>query len=164
MIVYKPIGMIHSPFRKPEGMPIQSRAAKGIAGWIEIDEDYVQGLKDLEGFSQIILLYHFHLSKGFDLQTTPFLDSVRRGVFATRAPRRPNPIGLSVVRLVARENNVLKIEDVDIVDGTPLLDIKPYNPAFDVATGAVCGWMQGREEAMHTTRADGRFSRNEDEP
>lgn len=164
MIVYKPIGMIHSPFRKPEGMPIQSRAAKGIVGWIEIDEDYVPGLKDLEGFSHIILLYHFHLSKGFDLETTPFLDSARRGVFATRAPRRPNSIGLSVVKLIARENNVLKIEDVDVVDGTPLLDIKPYNPAFDTVTGAICGWMEGREDKLHIIRADGRFSRNENEP
>jgi tRNA (adenine37-N6)-methyltransferase len=159
MIVYESIGVIHSPFESREGMPIQPPAAQGIQGWIEIHEEYTQGLKDLDGFSHIILLYHFHLSQGFDLEPTPFLDSVKRGVFATRVPRRPNPIGLSVVRLIGYEKNILKIEDVDIVNDTPLLDIKPYNPAFDPITGAACGWMQGKDEDFHNVRADDRFSK-----
>lgn len=157
MIVYEPIGVIHSPFRELQGMPIQPAAARGVQGWIEIYDEYAPGLRDLDGFSHLILLYHFHLSQGFDLEPVPFLDSARRGVFATRAPRRPNPIGLSVVRLAACEGNVLRIDNVDIVDVTPLLDIKPYNPAFDSVEDAAVGWMQGRGEAVLEARADGRF-------
>ncbi len=113
-------------------MPVQPTGAKGIAGTIEIKPEYIDGLKDIEGFSHIILIYHFHLSKGYSLKVKPFLDENLRGIFATRAPKRPNPLGISVVKLIKVKNNILQIEDVDIVDGTPLLDIKPYVPDFDI--------------------------------
>ena len=131
-ITYNPIGVIHSPFKDIKGMPIQPAGAKGIAGTIEIKPEYVDGLQDIEGFSHIILIYHFHLAKGYSLKVKPFLDENLRGVFATRAPRRPNHIGISVVKLVRVEDTILHIEDIDIVDGTPLLDIKPYVPEFDI--------------------------------
>jgi len=164
MIVYQPVGVIHSPFLRPEGTPIQPQAAKGVQGWIEVNGDYTNGLRYVEGFSHIVLLYHFHLSSGFDLETVPFLDNVQRGVFATRAPRRPNAIGLSTVRLLACEDNILKIENVDIVDGTPLLDIKPYNPAFDAFMEATNGWYRGKEHRLYSARADDRFCKKEEIP
>jgi tRNA (adenine37-N6)-methyltransferase len=159
MIIYQPIGVIHSPFREQEGVPIQPAGAQGTPGWIEVNDAYTEGLKNLTGFSHIILLYHFHLSNGFDIELTPFLDDVKRGVFATRAPRRPNPIGLSVVKLVGIEGKILKIENMDIVDGTPLLDIKPYIPAFDIVADATSGWVKGKEERIGNIRADDRFSK-----
>lgn len=159
MIVYQPIGVIHSPFRDQEEMPIQAAGAQGIPGWIEINDDYAGGLKNLAGFSHIILLYHFHLSNGYDLELTPFLDNATRGLFATRAPRRPNPIGLSVVKLVGMKGKIIKIENIDIVDGTPLLDIKPYVPAFDAISDATSGWVKGKAERLRDIRADNRFSR-----
>ncbi len=132
-IVYQPIGTTHSPFQTIQGMPIQPAGAKGVQGTVEINPEYVDGLQDLEGFSHIILIYHFHLAKGYSLKVKPFMDENLRGVFATRAPRRPNRIGISVVKLVRVEGTILHIEDIDIVDGTPLLDIKPYVPEFDIA-------------------------------
>jgi len=123
-ITYTPIGVIHSPFKDKEGMPIQPSGAQGIAGTVELDPKYAEGLNDLEDFSHIVLLYHFDRSEGYSLTVKPFLDDAMRGVFATRAPKRPNAIGLSVVKLVKRAETVLYIEHVDIVDGTPLLDIK----------------------------------------
>ena len=109
-------------------MPIQPSGAKGVAGTIEISPDFIEGLKDLDGFSHIILIYHFHLSKEYTLSVKPFMDDKLRGVFATRAPRRPNPIGISVVKLIKVEpRNLLYTENLDIIDGTPLLDIKPVS-------------------------------------
>jgi tRNA-Thr(GGU) m(6)t(6)A37 methyltransferase TsaA len=140
-ITYNPIGLIHSPFNNIKGMPIQPAGAIGVTGTVEIKQEYVDGLKDIEGFSHIILIYHFHLSKNYSLKVKPFLDDNLHGVFATRAPRRPNPIGLSVVRLVKVEGCILHIEDVDIVDGTPLLDIKPYVPEFDIHETQKIGWL-----------------------
>ena len=134
-VKYSPIGVVHSPYRQPSGTPVQPTAAKDVRGTVEIFPEYVEGLKDMERFSHIILLYHFHLSKGCSLLVKPYMDVVERGVFATRAPRRPNPIGLSVVRLDKIEGNKLDIRDVDIVDGTPLLDIKPHVPQFDLRSG-----------------------------
>ena len=131
MIQYEPIGIIHTPFKIPEGMPLQPAGASGIKGEVEVFSEYQAGLEDLDGFSHIILLYHFHRSKRFKLEVVPFLDSETRGLFATRAPNRPNPIGLSVVRLAGIDDRILRIENVDVLDGTPLLDIKPYVPAFD---------------------------------
>lgn len=159
MIAYQSIGVIHSPFPDQEGMPIQPAGAQGTPGWIEINDDYTVGLRDLEGFSHIILLYHFHLSDGYDLEVKPFLDKVKRGLFATRAPRRPNPIGLSVVKLTGVEGKIIKVENIDIVDGTPLLDIKPYVPAFDAIADAASGWVMGKEERVCDVRADDRFSK-----
>jgi tRNA-Thr(GGU) m(6)t(6)A37 methyltransferase TsaA len=143
-IIYSPIGIIRSPYNETEGTPIQTTGAKGVGGTVEILPECVEGLKDLDGFSHIILIYHFHLSKGYSLTVKPFLDDTPRGVFATRAPKRPNSIGFSVVRLVKIEGTTLDIEDVDIVDSTPLLDIKPYVPEFDAKEAERIGWLAGR--------------------
>jgi len=156
-IVYEPIGIIHSPFKDIKGTPIQPTGAKGIAGTIEIYPEFAEGLKDLEGFSHIILIYHFHLSKGYSLKVTPFMDENLRGVFATRAPKRPNPIGISVVKLRKIEGNILNIEDVDIIDCTPLLDIKPYVPEFDVQEIEKIGWLSQKAERVHKFKSDERF-------
>jgi tRNA (adenine37-N6)-methyltransferase len=156
-ITYKPIGIIHSPFSDIQGMPIQPSGAKGIKGAVELMPEYAEGLQDLEGFSHVILLYHLHLSTGFSLRVKPFLDDQLRGVFATRAPRRPNPIGLSVLRLVKIEGNMLHVEDIDIVDGTPLLDIKPYVPEFDVQETVRIGWLSEKIGNAPRERSDRRF-------
>ena len=156
-IEYTPIGIIHSPFKEPVGMPIQPTGAAGVEGTVEVFEDFRAGLKDLEGFSHIILLYHFHRSQGFNLHVVPFMDSQIRGLFATRAPRRPNPIGLSAVRLVRIENGILYIENVDILDGTPLLDIKPYVPDFDAPREVRTGWLEEIGKTVVDRKADDRF-------
>ncbi len=139
----RPIGFIHSPFKEKQGMPIQPTRGRGVRGTVEIMPEYADGLADLEGFSHVVLIYIFHRSQGFNLRVTPFLDTEKRGLFATRAPRRPNPIGLSVVRLIGIEDSRLLIEDLDILDGTPLLDIKPYVPEFDHRTDVREGWLAG---------------------
>jgi tRNA-Thr(GGU) m(6)t(6)A37 methyltransferase TsaA len=157
IIRYKPIGVIHSPFKDIKGMPIQPTGAKGVQGSVTIDPNYIDGLEDLEGFSHIFLIYHFHLSKGFSLEVKPFLDDNTHGVFATRAPKRPNPIGISVVRLLEVEDCTLKIEDVDIVDGTPLLDLKPYVPDFDVRRVERIGWLSRKTDRVRGAKADERF-------
>ncbi|MCX5896123.1 MAG: tRNA (N6-threonylcarbamoyladenosine(37)-N6)-methyltransferase TrmO [Proteobacteria bacterium] len=154
---YKPIGIIHSPFKDIEGMPIQPSGAQGIAGTVEIEPAYADGLKDLEGFSHIILLYHFHLSKGYSLEVKPFLDDTSHGVFSTRAPARPNSIGISVVKLLKIAGCTLHIEEVDIVDGTPLLDIKPYVPEFDVREVEKIGWLSERVDKVSEIKSDERF-------
>lgn len=156
-IRYKPIGIIKSPFKEPKGTPIQPSAANGVEGVVEVFPEYADGLKDLEGFSHIILLYHFHLSKEASLEVTPFMDEQGRGVFATRAPSRPNPIGISVVRILKKEENVLHIRDVDVVDGTPLLDIKPYVPEFDLKDAVKIGWLEKGIHKLKTSTDDGRF-------
>jgi len=156
-ITYKPIGVVHSPFSETKGMPIQPSGAKGIKGTVELLPEYAEGLQDLEGFSHVILIYHLHLSTGFSLKVKPFLDDQLRGVFATRAPKRPNPIGLSVVRLREIKENTLYIEDIDIVDGTPLLDIKPYVPEFEVQETARIGWLSEKIGKASRKRSDGRF-------
>jgi tRNA-Thr(GGU) m(6)t(6)A37 methyltransferase TsaA len=155
-ISLNPIGIIHSPFTGQHGTPIQPRFAEGAAGHIDIDERFRSGLSDLEGFSHLHLLYFFHRASGFLLTVTPYLDHRPRGVFATRAPRRPNPIGLSVVRLTAVRGCRLLVEDLDVLDGTPLLDIKPFNPAFDHREGCRVGWMEGLVESARGL-SDDRF-------
>ncbi len=160
VITYRPIGVIHSPFKDVEGVPIQPAAASGVKGTVELNPEMAAGLKDLDGFSHVILLYHFHLSEGYSLEVIPFLDDVERGVFATRAPRRPNAIGLSVVRLNEVRGNTLEIEDVDMVDGTPLIDVKPFVPAFDLRQPERVGWLTGKERAVLNTVADKRFDRS----
>ena len=156
---YKPIGIIHSPFKNPEGMPIQPTGAEGVAGTVKVFPKYCAGLKDIEGFSHIILLYHFHLSDGYScsLEVTPYMDKNTRGVFATRIPGRPNPIGISVVRCIKVERCMLHIQDVDILDGTPLLDIKPYIPDFDARMTEWIGWLFGKSSNVNKKRSDGRF-------
>jgi len=157
-ISYRPIGIIHSPFKDIEGTPIQPAGADGIQGTIEVFKEYSPGLKDLEGFSHIILVYHFHLAKEYSPEVQPFLDEAIHGLFATRSPSRPNPIGISVVRLVEVNNSMLQIEGVDIVDKTPLLDIKPYVPEFDMGTGERIGWLSGKSANALRKKADRRFA------
>ena len=160
-IVCNPIGVIHTPFQKKEGMPIQPAAASGVQGTVEIFRDFAEGLSDIDGFSHLILLYHFHQSHGYKLQVVPFMDSQSRGLFATRAPRRPNPIGLSIVRLLKVEGRRLQVENIDVLDNTPLLDIKPYVPLFDAQDQVRSGWLENENRDVSRQRADGRFS-NED--
>jgi len=154
------IGHIQSPFHQAEGMPIQASGASNVEGTVKVDAMYADGLSDIEAFSHIILLYVFHRSEGFQLQVKPFLDNSVHGVFATRAPCRPNPIGLSVVELLKRDGNILLIKGVDVLDGTPLLDIKPYVPAFDVFQVSSVGWLKKKEHQAKTQKSDERFGTN----
>ena len=154
---YRTIGVVRSPFKEAKNAPIQAVASRGTKGTVEINPEYIEGLRDLEGFSHIILLYHFNLVKKCSLLIKPFLDDNVHGVFATRSPGRPNPIGITTVRLRKIEKNILQIEDLDIVDGTPLLDIKPYIPKFDNRRTTKIGWFASKIEKLATTRDDGRF-------
>jgi tRNA (adenine37-N6)-methyltransferase len=158
-VSFDPIGLIHTPFRAVDGMPIQSVAAIDVAGWIELDESFESGLADLDGFSHLILLYHLHATGPARLTVTPFLDQNPHGIFATRSPARPNPIGMSTVRLRAIDGARIDILDVDMLDGSPLLDIKPYVPAFDDRSGATIGWFEGLLDRLPSTTADDRFAR-----
>lgn len=160
-VCFEPIGVVRSPFKDPEGTPINPQGGRGVAGTVELRPDLSDGLKDLDGFSHITLVYHLHLSGGHRLLVKPFLDDVERGVFATRAPRRPNPIGVSTVRLVRVEGTTLHVEDLDIVDGTPLLDIKPYVPEFEDRGDVRIGWLTGKARVARRVRADQRFSRHD---
>ena len=158
MIGYQPIGIIYSPFKEPKGTPVQTTAAEGVSGSIELAFRYAAGLQDLEGFSHLLLIYHLHLAAAADsLLVTPFLDDEPHGIFATRSPARPNPIGLSVVRLGKINGRRLDIYDVDIIDGTPLLDIKPYVPLFDAKEPARIGWFEKNLHKLSDARDDGRF-------
>jgi tRNA-Thr(GGU) m(6)t(6)A37 methyltransferase TsaA len=144
-IKLEPIGTIYSPFTEKTETPIQAVRSQAI-GRVEVNPQFSEGLKDIEGFSHIILLYAFHESSGYELQIKPFLDDNLRGLFATRYPYRPNPIGLSVVRLLKHEGNILEIEGVDVLNGTPLLDIKPYVEDFDVRLNTRQGWYEMRSK------------------
>jgi tRNA-Thr(GGU) m(6)t(6)A37 methyltransferase TsaA len=158
-IRYRPIGVVHSPFKEPPGTPIQPAGAAGVDGTVEVFPEYVAGLQDIGGFSHIILIYHFHLSKKPSLIVKPFMDTQAHGIFAIRGPSRPNPIGISVVHLVGVERNLLHIQDVDIVDGTPVLDIKPYVPEFDVREVERSGWLDKNVHKLPTSKDDGRFAK-----
>jgi tRNA-Thr(GGU) m(6)t(6)A37 methyltransferase TsaA len=157
-ITYQPIGFIHSRFVTLEEMPIQPSGDASDSGFIELLPDYVDGLQDLDGFSHLFLIYHFHQVSKTELVVTPFLDSQSHGVFATRAPTRPNPIGLSIVRLMRIEGNILHLADVDVLDGTPLLDLKPYIPQFDTPENPRIGWLHDVEDNMRSMRSDDRFT------
>ena len=156
-ISYNIIGFVHSPHKSIEGIPIQPVGAKGIKAEIELFEEYKEGLKDLDGFSHIIILYDFHKSKDFNLKVKPFLDNESHGVFATRAPKRPNSIGLSVLKLNKIVNNILYVENVDILDGTPVLDIKPYVSRFDFVGEEKNGWLEKRIDRSNVKKSDKRF-------
>ena len=156
-IIYKPIGIVHTTHEGTNNIPIQPSSAKGIKGTVEVYSEYETGLKDLTGFSHIILIYHFHLSNGYQLEVKPFLDENLHGVFATRAPKRPNNVGISVVKLIKIDRNVLHIENVDIIKGTPLLDIKPFVPDFDAAVNIKIGWLTQSKHKMSNQKSDGRF-------
>ena len=153
-----PIGTIHSPYKTIEEMPIQPIGDGSAPGTVVLEAAYADGLEDIEGFSHLILIYHFHRVRGFDLKVKPFLDDQKHGLFATRAPRRPNPIGLSVVHLLSREDNVLLVDNLDVLDGTPLLDIKPFVPDFDSPKVTSVGWLTGKKVQAQQMRSDGRFA------
>ena len=141
----RPIGVIHSPYTEKSQTPIQPSRSQ-MPGSVEVYPEFAEGLQGLEGFSHIIILYIFHQSKGYSLRVKPFLDHQEHGLFATRYPYRPNPIGLSIVRLEGIQANILNVADIDVLDGTPLLDIKPYVPDFDVRENARTGWYETRSE------------------
>jgi len=157
IVNYRPIGIIHSPFKRLEGTPIQPTGGVGVRAQVEIFSEFVAGLQDLEGFSHIMLFYHCHLAQPYRLMVKPFLDDVAHGLFATRAPARPNPIGLSIVRLIRISNHMLDVEDIDIIDRSPLLDIKPFVPEFDTRDAARIGWLEKNIAALNKTLDDGRF-------
>jgi len=158
-VTYTPIGIVHSPFKEPRGVPIQPSDRRRVTGRVEVLPEYSAALSDLDGFSHIILIFHMHLVSGYELQVVPFLDDVKRGLFSTRAPRRPNPVGLSVVKLERVESCTLHVSNLDIVDGTPLLDIKPHVPHFERTENIRIGWLTGKAHLADDTRADDRFSR-----
>lgn len=151
-LVYAPIGVIRSEHRDPEQTPIQPGYAGGCRGRVEVYPEFAEGLRDIEGFSHVYLIYHFHQAESPKLQVKPFLDDEERGIFATRAPCRPNAIGLSIVALTGRSGNVLEIDGVDILDGAPLLDIKPYTARFDNVPTTRNGWQDGIDDATADRR------------
>jgi tRNA-Thr(GGU) m(6)t(6)A37 methyltransferase TsaA len=155
---YEPIGVIRTAFESPDGMPIQPVGDAAGEGTVELEEEYADGLKDFDGFTHCILLYHFHTSDGAaPLEVEPFLDDEQRGVFATRAPQRPNPIGLSVVQIESVTDETVAVNGIDVVDQTPLLDIKPFVPEFDVPADVDTGWLTASESTIHSKEADERF-------
>jgi tRNA-Thr(GGU) m(6)t(6)A37 methyltransferase TsaA len=156
-VSFEYIGSISTPFKGVEGMPIQTAGAEGAVGKATIEPAYASGLKDLEGFSHIILIYHLDRIEGYALEVVPFLDDRKHGIFATRSPKRPNPIGISVVRLLSVAGNVVSFAGPDMLDGTPLLDIKPYVSCFDSFSPEREGWFEGKAEKAATTKSDGRF-------
>jgi tRNA-Thr(GGU) m(6)t(6)A37 methyltransferase TsaA len=156
-IAFTPIGVVRTPFATHAGMPIQTVAARGVVGRVELDPAYEPALADLDGFTHLHLITYLDRTGPASLRVTPYLDTVERGVLATRSPKRPNPIGLSLVRLVRIEGAVLHVEELDLLDGTPLLDIKPYVPPFDDRADARYGWFEQRAQHVHSVRADARF-------
>ncbi|HBM15752.1 MAG TPA: tRNA (N6-threonylcarbamoyladenosine(37)-N6)-methyltransferase TrmO [Lentisphaeria bacterium] len=157
-ISYKQIGIIRTSFKEAKGTPIQPVASAESEGTVELFEEYSDGLQDIEGFSHIILIFHMHLVKEPKLKVIPFLDTQERGIFATRSPARPNPIGFSVVKLLKICDNKLIVRNIDIIDNTPLLDIKPFVPAFDVREAERTGWFEKKQLKIQTARDDGRFT------
>jgi len=156
-VIFEPIGVIHTPFKTREDIPIQPSGGKGIEGVAVLRPELAEGLADLEGFSHIYLIYHLHRSRGYALKVVPFLDTELRGLFSTRAPRRPNAIGISVVRVKRVESNKVYFQDVDMLDGTPLLDIKPCVREFDSREKMRIGWLEGKARRARRHRSDGRF-------
>ena len=156
-IIYSPIGIIHSPFTKLSEMPIQPSSENSAEGYLEIYPQFAKGLKDLAGFSHIYLIYHLHKSPPAKLEVTPFLDTEPHGIFATRAPRRPNPIGLSLVELIRIEENLIYVDQIDALDGTPLLDIKPYIPQFENTSDIKIGWLKKTQAEIKAKKSDARF-------
>jgi tRNA-Thr(GGU) m(6)t(6)A37 methyltransferase TsaA len=152
-----PIGKILSPYQNIEDMPIQPKGAAGTKGQVRVDEAIQAGLKDLEGFSHIYLIYYFHKAARTELTVVPFMDTHPRGVYATRSPLRPNHIGISIVRLEKIEGNLLHVLDIDVLNDTPLLDIKPYMEKFDSVENSTSGWMQASDREVAEKRSDSRF-------
>ena len=159
-----PIGIIHTPFALPEGTPIQPTMARGAEGEVELAEEFADALKDVDGFDRIWLIYWFHRGSGWKPTVTPYMDDRPHGLFATRAPRRPNAIGMSCVRVLAVSGNRVRVADVDMLDGTPLIDIKPYVPRFDAYPEARSGWLDDSPMAKRDdVNADDRFHAGNEE-
>lgn len=156
-ITYTPIGYFNTPHTDVRGMPIQPPGAAGVHGSITVLPEFRDGLHDIEGFSYLIVLYHLHEICGFELTVTPFLDNSPHGIFATRSPKRPNPMGLSVMRLLDVQGDTLLLDNVDVLDGTPVIDIKPYVPDFDVWPARRVGWFEGKSGNATSVRSDDRF-------
>lgn len=156
-IIFKPVGIIHSPYKTVENMPIQTSASKDVEAVIEIFDQYKEGLSDLEGFSHIYVIFFLNMVREPKLKVIPFLDTVERGVFATRSPARPNPVGLSLAELVSVNENLLKIRGVDMLDGSPVLDIKPYVPDFEKYEKVRIGWFEGKTHKADDILSDMRF-------
>ena len=140
-IIMSPIGIIHSPYEQVKDMPIQGKFKPGVKAWIELQEEYSAGLKDLDGFSHAIIIYYFHRSEKTEVEGKPFLEDNKHGIFAIRSPHRPNHIGLSVVKIENIQGNKLHFSEVDVFNGTPVLDIKPYVKQFDIRDNTVSGWL-----------------------
>jgi tRNA-Thr(GGU) m(6)t(6)A37 methyltransferase TsaA len=157
-IVYTPIGYVRSPFTEIKGMPIQPIGAEDVAGYIEVLPEFQEGLKDLEGFSHVIVLYHLHKISGYELMIQPFLDTKQHGVFATRSPKRPNPLGLSIMRLTGVAGAKVMLQGIDILDQTPVIDIKPYVADFDQCNADRFGWFEGKSGNAIHHRSDERFA------
>ncbi|MEA1967465.1 MAG: tRNA (N6-threonylcarbamoyladenosine(37)-N6)-methyltransferase TrmO [Thermodesulfobacteriota bacterium] len=151
------IGIVNSPFTSIENMPIQPKGAKDVVGTIDIYEPYIEGFRDLDGFSHIYLLYFFHKAKKTALTVTPFMDTVKRGVYSTRSPLRPNHIGLSIVELVSIKQGVITVKGIDLLNGTPLFDVKPYIESFDLVEKSRSGWMKANMDEVAEKRSDERF-------
>lgn len=159
-VKYRPIGVIHSPFKSSKGTPIQPIVAQDSAAIIEVFAEYSDGLKDIEGFSHLMLFFQMHLAKKAQLKVIPFLDTCEHGIFATRSPSRPNPIGFSVVKLLRVEGRLLFVTEIDILDGTPLLDIKPFIAAFDNRDEVRMGWFESKVKNISEIKDDGRFCKS----
>jgi tRNA-Thr(GGU) m(6)t(6)A37 methyltransferase TsaA len=158
---FRPIGRIHSTFQAQRGTPIQPAFAEGAEGVIELEPAYLPALAGLEGFDRVWVLYVFDRARGYEPLVVPYRDDRPHGLFATRAPGRPNPIGMSVLRLLSVEGTTLRVADVDVLDGTPVLDVKPYVPEFDAFPDACAGWLAGQGKPRRT-KADRRFARGEE--
>lgn len=159
-ILYTPIGIVHSEHLRAEQTPVQPVFAKDCSGTVEIFPPYAAGLQDIEGFSHLYLIYHMHCANEAQLVVTPFLHDTTHGIFATRYPRRPNPIGLSIVELLSINGNILSIRGVDILDGTPILDIKPYTARFDHIIASRNGWFDEVDEQTAFIRGRRQYSRS----
>jgi len=156
-IAYTPIGVLRSPYTQLDGMPLQTVVEPEVEARVELDESVHGALRDLDGFSHLWLITHLHGVEGWTPEVVPFLDTVARGVLATRSPRHPNPIGLSLVALVAVEPGALRVRGIDLLDGTPVLDVKPYVPLFDARENARAGWFEQAGERVHEVRSDRRY-------
>jgi tRNA-Thr(GGU) m(6)t(6)A37 methyltransferase TsaA len=158
IISFKPIGIIHTEFKDLENMPIQPSGKKANKGRLEINSEYIEGLRDLDGFSHIMAIYYFHKTNRVKLTVKPFLDDKYHGVFATRAPVRPNHIGISIVEIDRIEENNIYVKNIDVLDGTPILDIKPFIPDFDIPKSSIrVGWLESKSEGVTTKTSDDRF-------
>ena len=158
-VVYRPIGYVSSPHTELDGMPLQPIADASGESTIELTDTHRGCLADLEGFSHVWVLAHLHESLGWDATVPAFLDDRSRGTFATRSPRRPNPVGLSLAKIVAVGDTTVVVDGVDLLDGTPILDLKPFVPLFDTPSSEVrAGWFEGRAERVFRRRSDDRFA------